>query len=346
MSKELKYPNRALAHYLWPPQWVGDPLAWMQSGAVPDPSELGHLVVGADLPGGIRSRVFRDGEIVFVLGPDGPTYDGAFVEWVQTLVRLMNAHLWCLRASIPWPGLTSGSSVVTTWSTLQVDFETGRFFAASTGQHGPIALELNDARRALTGQVDWRLNRGSLIISTDSVRRSFDLLRDLLELPQSPEASDLLKRPGLFRAELLQRAAVAVFDQDFTGALTNAWTACEGMLGDLMRRALAEASERDVGRDDKGNKLAFMKADRRRFFERGEWTIRHTMEFLSLADRLPFVMYREARECAKARNEWLHYETVPSPEIADKALKLGGALFELVQGVSFKPPGSPGGDGA
>ncbi len=339
----MKYPDRALAHYLWPPQWVGEPLAWMRSGAVPSPGELGHLVMEASLPSGVRSRVFRDGEIVFALGPDGPTYEGAFNEWMQTLVRLMNAHLWCLRASIPPPGLLSGSSVVTIWATLQVDFDTGRFFAASTGQHGPMALELNDARRALTGQVDWRLNRGSRIVPTESVQRSFDLLSELLNLPHRPETSDLLKRPALFRAELLQRAAVAAFDQDFTGALTNAWTACEGMLGDLMRRCLDETITRDAGTDDNGNRLGFMKSDRRKFFEGGEWTIRHTMEFLSLVDRLPYQTYREARQCSKARNNWLHYETVPSEEIATNALKLAGDLFALVEGVSFEPPDTLGG---
>lgn len=346
VSEARKYPERALAHCLWPPLWVGEPLAWMRSGAVPSASELGYLVAEAELPGGIRSRVFRDGEIVFALGPEGPTYEGTFVQWMQTLVRLMNAHLWCLRASIPPPGLLSGSSVVTIWAALQVDFETGRFFAASTGQHGPVAFELNDARRALTSQVDWRLNRGSLVVSTDAVLASFALLRELLDLPHRPETSDLLKRPALFRAELLQRAAVAAFDQDVTGALTNAWTACEGMLGDLMRSFLDEAATRDAETDDQGNVLAYMNAGRRKFFEGGEWTIRHTMEFLSLVDRLPYQMYRDARRCSKARNDCLHYETEPSEEIASNTLKLAGDLFTLVGGVSFTPPNTSGGDGA
>ncbi len=108
-----------------------------------------------------------------------------------------------------------------------------------------------------------------------------------------------------------------------------------------MRRCLDETITRDAGTDDNGNRLGFMKSERRKFFEGGEWTIRHTMEFLSLVDRLPYQTYREARQCSKARKNWLHYETVPSEEIATNALKLAGDLFALVEGVSFESPDTP-----
>lgn len=104
-------------------------------------------VVDRDLPRGIRARVFRDGMIAFALGDSDPTYRGDFLAWQQTLVRLMNAHLACLHASCPPPGVML-SSVVTIWSTLQVELETGAFRAASTGNSGGFATDLYDLRRA------------------------------------------------------------------------------------------------------------------------------------------------------------------------------------------------------
>lgn len=302
---------------------------------------LADLVVEADLPSGIRAHAFRDGMIVFALGPSGPTYEGDFMAWEYTLVRLMNAHLACLHSVLTEPGLIF-SAVVTVWSSFQVDFQTGGFRGGSAGSSGGVAFELYRAREALSGTADWRLLRGPLIaIPTDGMRASFDLLRDLLDRPHKPDEAALLDRRPLFRAELLLRAKAALLDVDYTGALTNAWTASEGMLGDLMSRYLDDSDGRPAGHDASGNALKFMKPERRRFFESGEWTIRHTMEFLSLVDCLPFGLYREARECSKARNDWMHYETVPSNEVANMAIGLGGKLFELLEGIPLRVHGQP-----
>lgn len=224
---EEEQPQRALAHYLWPPQWVGAPPPWAEQGRVPlNPDELGDLIVEVELPGKTKARVFRDGEIVFTLGPEEPAYYNAFMEWQETCVRLMNAHLACLSASIPSPGLL-WTSVATPWSSLQVDFEDGRFRAASTGNSAGTALESHEARRALSSAFDWRLRRGPLVaIREEWVRTSFDLLQSLLARPvREGHESGLLQKPALLRAELLQRSKTALLDSDYTGALTNAWIA-------------------------------------------------------------------------------------------------------------------------
>jgi hypothetical protein len=61
-----------------------------------------------------------------------------------------------------------------------------------------------------------------------------------------------------------------------------------------------------------GNTLKFINGDRRKFFEESTMTARHTLEFLSLLDILPFELYRASTQCAKARNDWLHVQQEPS----------------------------------
>jgi hypothetical protein len=334
--------ERGLAHYLWPPKWIGAEPEWVDHGPVPQsPVELADVIVEADLVHGIRARAFRDGMIAFALGPEGAAYETDFEAWEQSLVRLMNAHLACLQSTVPEPGLL-WCSVVTVWSSMQVKFPAGTVTGASTGSAGLVALELYNARTVLSAPYDWRLFRGPLrAIPADAVEESFGMLSRLLDLPHKIGEADLLERPALFRAELLQRAKSALLDMDTTGALTNAWTASEGMLGDMLNRYLDETKDRPAGHDAHGNKLAFMTSKRRGFFGSGLWTIRHTMEFLSLVDRLPFDLYREAHECSQARNNWMHYEKVPSPKVADMAIRVAGKLFELLEGVPLRMHGRP-----
>jgi len=299
------------------------------------------VIVEANLSDGVRARAFRDGMIAFALGPDGPGYETEFMAWELSLVRLMNAHLACLQSTVPEPGLI-WSSVVTIWSSLQVKFPAGSVTGASTGSAGPAALELYNARTVLSGPHDWRLMRGPLIaIPADAMEASFALLGDLLLRPCETGQTDLVTRPALFRAELLQRAKASLFNLDTTGALTNAWTASEGMLGDLMARYLDETENRPAGQDADGNDLKFMTLRRRNFFASGLWTIRHTMEFLSLVDRLSFPLYRDAHECSRARNDWMHYEKVPSNDVASMAIRVAGELFESLEGVPLRMHGKP-----
>jgi hypothetical protein len=343
MSGDPQLADRALAHYLWPPQWVGAPPLIADVGTS-DVVKVGgpeDRIVDRDLPRGIRACVFRDGMIALALGDSDPTYTGDFLAWQQTLVRLMNAHLACLHASCPPPGVML-SSVVTIWSTLQVELETGAFRGASTGNSGGFATDLYDLRRtAPTKPFDQRILRGPLIaVKPEWVEASFDLLSSLLDKRET--GSPLLESPLIFRAELLQRAKVASLDNDQTGALTNAWIACEGMLGDLLRTFLDSIADRNV-EGGTGAARKFMNSKRREFFGRGEWTIRHTVELLSIVDVLPFHLYHEALDGAKARNNWVHYETVPPSDAALKAIRLAGELFGLLEGIDLRVLGKPGG---
>ena len=132
------------------------------------------------------------------------------------------------------------------------------------------------------------------------------------------------------------RARVALVDGDASGALTNAWTATEGMLGDLLKRHLDEQADRPVEGFPPGNAPKFVNSNRRDFFESAEMTARNVVELLSLVDWLPFHLYRTARQCATARNKWLHAEEEPSTEVAVAALEAAGELFELLEGVPLR----------
>ena len=95
-----------LAHYLWPPTWVGEAPYWEETGPqpLPNPALLGEVVTTAELPGGIRARVFRDGMIAFDMTEPRPIVDApqvdAFIAWHERVVRLANAHLACLAAVV------------------------------------------------------------------------------------------------------------------------------------------------------------------------------------------------------------------------------------------------------
>ena len=276
----------------------------------------------ATLPHGIRARAFRDGMIAFVLGSAAPAYDDDFSAWLEAGVRLMNAHLACLSAAIGNPA-DSRCAVVTPWTAMQVKFETGSFTGMTDASTGGTMFALYDARRV--GPVmewDWRYDRARhLVITSEQMERSFELLHDLLGRTTRDEV--------LLRADLLLRAKAAHLDLDPSGALTNAWTAIEGMLGDLFGRYLDEHKDRPTG----DAQTVFINSDRRKFLEGADITSRHLAEFLSLVDRLPFNLYRVVLQSAKARNAWLHSETAPSFEQARDAIDAAGELFELLEGV-------------
>jgi hypothetical protein len=135
---------------------------------------------------------------------------------------------------------------------------------------------------------------------------------------------------------MLLRAKEAFVDGDSSGALTNAWTASEGMLGDLLKHYLAKSEDRPAGEDAFGNRHKFIDKNRQDFLLGKEMTVRHTIEFLSLVGCLPFALYRDARACTKARNAWLHGETEPTFEDARTAIQAAGALFEMLEGVPLQ----------
>jgi hypothetical protein len=75
---------------------------------------------------------------------------------------------------------------------------------------------------------------------------------------------------------------------------------------------------------------------RREFLEGSEMTVRHVCEVLSLLDILPFPLYQAVLRCAKARNNWLHKETLPPMEVATLAVTACGELFEQAENLPLQ----------
>ena len=276
--------------------------------------------------------------IVFSEGPDDPHNHDDFSGWRHTLVRLMNAHLACLWTVVDAP--YAWSSVVTVGDVLQVRFGDAHSMVASPGtQSATLAIQLFSARLMPEEErADWRFDRPSLLITGEQMEASFDLLGRLLDhAAPSDKNTAPLTRPALLHAELLHSARIALAEGDSSGALVNAWIACEALLGDLLARYLDEVSSRDGGVDESGNRCAFMGSSRRGFFERdASWSIRHTVELLSLLDIIPFALYRKVHQCAKARNNWLHVQQEPDRGVPQDAIRAAGHLFSLVYDVPFE----------
>lgn len=323
---------------MWPPRWIGELPPWEtgREGALPlpDPKVFGEVVATAELPNGVSVRAFRDGMIAFrpkdeiappALGKSTTAAD-PFIEWIEQVVRLANAHLACLavvrRNPLHWP-----SETASLWSVMQVDFDSGEFRGVNERLTGGTRVALWTARREPV--TDWRAYRyTSSIITGEQIEKSFALLGDLLALP----SGDL----ALLRAEMLTRALDALNRRDWTGTLMNAWTACEGLLGRQLQLYLDSQADRETAEDIYGNTHRFLEKKRRDWLTGIDVTVRHTVEFLSLADQLPYRLYLACTTCAKARNRWAHYEEVPSADVAALAVSLLGDLFGLVEGISLQ----------
>lgn len=336
MEVTIEEYDRAIAHYLWPPRFVGaEQPYWENTGSQPppDPALLAEVVTTVELTGGLRVRVFRDGMIAFSVGDATPRFDKgelpngeAIHGWFERGVRLANAHLACLAAAIKEP-LLAPSDVATLWSILQVDFGSGKFQAATEYTTGGTRVALWSARQG--GNLDdWRFFRGRPLVTTEQIERSFQLLDALLVRPDETTA--------LLRAEMLFRATSALVHNDWTGALMSAWTATESLLGDLFSHYLVEQRKRENGQDFMGNTHDFIERRREEWLKGTDVTVRHTMEFLSLLGVLPFQTYLAARHCSKARNNWVHKSEEPPPETAWLAVWTLGELFELAEGVPLQ----------
>lgn len=182
--------------------------------------------------------------------------------------------------------------------------------------------ELYRARRDATGPSDWRVSRGAVITAAE-MGRSFNLLREILTRPRQ----DVV----LLRVELLLRSVVALQDDDYSGALIAAWTAAEGLLRD---RFLGYLSDRDQA----GSSDLFISRRRRDFLESSEITSRIMAEILSLADWLPFGLYKSVVNGGRARNNWLHAQKAVTRVIAVDAIRAAQELFELVEGLAIPMP--------
>jgi hypothetical protein len=324
--------GKAVAHYLWPPLWIGSVPKWIDDPKRPiEPGDLGAVIVDAQLPEGLRFYAYRDGMLVFEFprpnSAPGPTIkldaEEGFGLWADRKigwVRLMNAHLACLHTAAA--GRAVKATVLTPSRLFSVDPRDGNLLGGS----GDLIshFELWRARTEKLPLNDWRLLRSPAPVTTEAVERSLDLFRQMLE-HSTPNV--------LLRAELLFRSAAAYQDHDHSAALVNAWTATEGLLRDRYAEYLDACADRPV---DEGR--TFINARRRKFLEGSEVTARLMAEILSLADRLPFPLYQEILEGSKVRNNWLHKQEQVSPADAEGAINAAQYLFELTEGITLNLP--------
>jgi hypothetical protein len=265
---------------------------------------------------------------------DGTSDHAFFHTWRAGSARIANAHLACLAAAAPFRVLAP-SGVATIYSMMETEFESGRLRAGTGFTTGGVQNALYAARRAERPNTwDWRFSRNDGTIRRATMEHSFELLRALMERPEPPMA--------LLRAELMFRATSALIHTDHSGALTFAWSAMEGMLGDLLSHYIDEHKDFPDGIGGRKSVAAseekFISESRRDFLEGSAMTSRHTMELLSLLGLLPWRLYKASLRCAKARNNWLHKQDEASREVAILAIKALGELFELVEGVALTWP--------
>lgn len=282
------------------------------------------MVAEGALPGGVRRRAYRDGMLMFDFGSWGeppPVQSDDFdleAAYRVRCVRLMNTHLACLNAVAR---RMQSPTVVAPDHLLRMDFETGAFVSA--GGEGSD-FELWKARMGEFHRADDRIMRSG-VVSVIELQRAAELLTRLLNLPDQGLA--------LLRAELILRSAASYADHDHNTALVFAWTVAESCLGELLTKYLDDVQDRPIEGPGK-----FISASRRDFFNKSQMTARHTVEVLSLADRLPFDLYKSVRNALKARNDWLHKRVEATGGDAVGAVLAAQKLFALVGGPSLEMP--------
>src|SRR3979490_1622324 len=121
---------------------------------------------------------------------------------------------------------TEGALSVTHVTHMWVEFESGKFRAMTDYTGGGTQTALYSAREQPATDFDWRFYRGRGV-TLEQIEGSLELLRLILERPGGERA--------LQRAEMLHRANSALVQRDMAGALISAWTASEGLIGDLLR---------------------------------------------------------------------------------------------------------------
>lgn len=164
-----------MAHYIWPPQWVGPLPEWvMEPGRAVNRDDLAAVVADVELPVGIRIRAFRDGMLAFDLGSWGdpvkirdasPENFEAVAEYQVRCARLMNAHLACLHTTSQWP---FKPTVLAPNRVMNVRWADGRF---ESGGDEIMGLALWKARSEASDWNDWRLlSRSSAPIATEAMK--------------------------------------------------------------------------------------------------------------------------------------------------------------------------------
>jgi hypothetical protein len=309
-----------LAHYIWPPRWIGAAPKWLEDVTPVQLEDLSEVIRETTLPGDLRARAFRDGMLAYDFTPRGgrDSATGSAEGVLRDLflrVRTINAHLACLQAVIDQTALRV--TIATIWRTLKVRFDDGSFIGGNTSSDGGAILDLYTARLPFRAQVeeDWRYERWQAVVTGDQIERSYELLGQLLARPE--------QRTTLLRAELILRATEAALDCDYSGAVAYAWTVIEGLLGDLFKAYTRESPAKP-------------NADRRKRLSR-EMTAWHQLEILSLTQQITAEQFETADICRKRRNAWLHDHKEATPDDADDALKTARAWFARVEGVNLAP---------
>lgn len=299
-----------------------------------DPAaRLDDVVAETALPGGLKSRVHRDGMVAYHFGGDWKQ-DGEDIASHARRIQVINAHLACIKAS-----LKSGANVApaTGETVVGVLYEQNDEPAkmggvtAAVGQEGMLMMALAQARvEGRQGAFDWRFHWAGPAIGVDEIDRSYSLLRQILEGAHRGDT--------LLYAELLLRAQASMWVDDAAGALVYAWTAAEGMMRTLFARWVDDRGRQDIGPDMQGNQRKFLESDRRKaLIEGSSMTAWHMAEIGSLVGWLPFDLYRKIRTCAKARNDWLHKQDLGALKHAPAAISATQELLALTAGIDLSP---------
>lgn len=326
--------SNAAAYYLWPTVWVGSkPPA---SGTDVDVTSLEEEVYRTTLSVGIAAKVLREGLFVFDFSdwppgrglPEDNSFDfDAAASVVLQRVAVLNAHLACLYTTVGRRQKYGLEKMVVSPSDLilsrtldaqNVSFADLRVAALALARY-PTTYRID-----LPTLFDWRIASRNLVIETDTVEESFDLLSNVLEHPTLD---------ALLITDLLMRSCKAYEDHNYSLCLVTAWAIAEKLLQRLWERYLEANRQRQID----GSEVSFINQSRKKkLTESRDFNASVISEVLSLVDYLPAPLYRDMTKVRQARNDWVHGLEPVSRETAALSVSVAEEMLRLVDSLDLE----------
>lgn len=332
--------SNASAYYHWPPVWVGSQPE--QVGINIDVSTIASEVYRESLPIGISVRVLQEGVFIFDFedwppgriieeDKDTPADFDVVGEAILRRVSVMNTHLACLYTAIaneqnnaPTKLMIVTPSEVLAMKSLTSDPE----MSMSDSRIAELASSRFPSTYCdgLPTGFDWRLKDRHLVIETNAVERSVRMLTDIFKHPDP-------RTP--LHVDLYIRGCKAYTDHDYNLSLSTTWTLIEALLQQLWERYI-ESKDREETVD--GQPAKFMNRTRRDTLTGRDYSASVIVEILSLADCIPFPLYKQLSEVRGIRNRWIHGLVTVSRPKALLSLEVAKQVLKIVDNLDLNVP--------
>lgn len=336
----------AAAYYHYPKVWVVSRPP--ESNTFISIDLLHEEVYREKLPVDITVKVLRDGLFTFdfsswlpgCVPPDNtqPSID-EMAGVIRQRVAVINAHTACLHTALFYKQHSSlGKMRFSPLELIRLDsFDDLKWSMINS----PVAAWFSTRYSEIESPDKWKNvlaapdalqlknqmnSRTRLLIESDTLKMSFQLLAEILQHPASH---------ALLVTDLYARSCKEYEDHNYELCLVTAWAITEKLLQRLWERYIEDNLKREID----GSEVNFINNDRKKRLNDGRnFSASVISEILSLANYLPLSLYKELLSVRKERNNWLHDLKPISRRTAELSIRLAEEMLHLVDGLNLRVP--------